>query len=142
MFVSLLKKSVAATTKKREDETRKKKKIIFPFSFCFEDQDDEFHVFRCSFRSRLWGKKEALLSVEMLLFFLPFDHKKKEGKKRAPTPSPVCWYLCLRMPSTAAAVPALVLLPAEWFYTLRGQPVPIRRCPPPPPHAICTSAHH
>lgn len=57
-------------------------------------------------------EKETLLLVEMLLFFL---HQQPKGKKRGTTLSPVCWYLCLRMPFTAVVVPMLVLLPAELF---------------------------
>lgn len=50
--------------------------------------------------------------MEMLLFSLPRNQK---GRKGVQPLSPVCWYLCLRMPFTAVVVQILVLLPAELF---------------------------
>lgn len=55
------------------------------------------------------GKGKPRCCLEKLLIFL--KHKIKGGRKTIQ--SPVCWYLCLRMPFTAVVVSMLVLLPAE-----------------------------
>lgn len=86
---------------------------MFFIFFIFEEREEiTFFFFFAVPSAAVSGK--GILAVGGTASFLPSLQPKK-GKKRGTTLSPVCWYLCLRMPFTAVVVPMLVLLPAELF---------------------------